>query len=346
MAVNERYGFFNAKQDSSGKYDRTYNAEDFTTLFSLFMTNGVFSNPTNQLQVTVGSGTNVTVNTGHAFIKGYWYKLKNNATLSVANTGSSNTTFAIVVSLDTSNRTIHLKAINQNKVIPSNTKVAIMNALVLALVNVKSGASSISNSDIRDTRPDKSMCGFVTGTIDQIDTTDLFNQFQSSFDEWFNSIKNKLTTDQAGSLQTQINKIGSSSYGSYSTMKKWVNQWGKYPSDSKYTLNFDKLSGIVSGVYTLIITMWVETPDSQSKDFLLCFYEKQKRDDKTGYNVVNTMSEVFTSKNGTMKTLTLTIPIKKGVGTIFEITIEGTGAIDSNMTYSGSLDLMKISESI
>lgn len=345
MAVNERYGFFNAKQDSSGNYDRTYNAEDFTTLFSLFMTNGVFSNPTNQLQVTAGSGTNVTVNTGHAFIKGHWYKLKNNAILSVANTGSSNTTFAIAVSLDTSNRTIHLKAINQNKVIQSNAKVVITNALVLALVNVKSGASSISNSDIRDTRPDKSMCGFVTGTIDQIDTTDLFNQFQSSFDEWFDSIKNKLTTDQAGNLQTQINKIGSSSYGSYETMKKWVNAWDKYPSKNVYTLEFDKLSNITSGVYTIIINMWVGTPDSNSRNFTLNFYEKQKNG--SGNLVeVNYITESFQAVETISKAITVTLPIKKGVGTIFEVAIRGAGSANSNMTYGGSLNLIKISESV
>lgn len=345
MATNERYGFFNAKQDSSGNYDRTYNAEDFTTLFSLFMTDGVFSNPTNQLQVTAGSGTNVVVNTGHAFIDGHWYKLKSNATLSVANTGSSNTTFAIVVKLDTSNRTITLKAINQNKVIPQNTKIIIQNALVLALVDVKSGASSISNANIRDTRSDTKMCGFVTGTVDQIDTTNLFNQFQSSFDTWFNSIKNKLTTDQAGNLQTQINKIASSDYGSYENMKKWINQWNAYPSKDAYKVEFDKLSNIVSGVYTVIVKMWVHTPDSGSRNFRFQFDEKQKN--SSGNLVsVNTLAESFQAIETIQKVIPVTLPIKKGVGTVLEVSIHGAGSANSNMTYSGSLELIKISESV
>lgn len=345
MAINERYGFFNAMQDSDGNYDRTYNAEDFTTIFSLFMSNGVFANPINQLQVTAGSGTNVTVSAGHAFINGHWYELKNNATLSVANTANSNTTFAIVVQLDTSNRTIGLKAIDQKKVIPSNTKLIIMNALVLAFVDVTSGASSISNANIRDTRSDNDMCGFVTGAVDQIDATSLFNQFQTTFDEWFAGIKDKLTTDQAGNLQTQINKIGTSDYGSYETMKKWINQWSGYPSKTTYKLEFDKLSGITSGVYTVSINMYVDTPDSSSRRFQLMLNEKQKNQ-SGNLTLVNSLTESFVSQETEFKALSMTVPIKKGVGTVFEVMISGAGSATSNMTFGGSVNLVKVSESI
>ena len=65
----------------------------------------------------------------------------------------------------------------------------------------------------------------VTGIIEQVDTTTLINQYvswyeeltkqaeidlkarETSFDDWFNSMKDKLSEDVAGKLQLQIDDL-------------------------------------------------------------------------------------------------------------------------------------------
>ena len=84
----ENSGFFNAIE-TAGVYDRVYDASDFAKLFSLFMTNGVFVNPTDQLKVVAKSGLTVTVKAGRAFIDGYWYELTEDTTITMSSNTSA-----------------------------------------------------------------------------------------------------------------------------------------------------------------------------------------------------------------------------------------------------------------
>ena len=72
----EYSGFFNAKELDTGGYDREYDAEQFADYFSRFISNGVFGNPANNLQVVYLDNSekpfNVTIKKGSAFI--YEYK--------------------------------------------------------------------------------------------------------------------------------------------------------------------------------------------------------------------------------------------------------------------------------
>ena len=40
MSINAKSGFFNATKKSDGSYDRTYDASDFASYFSNFVSNG------------------------------------------------------------------------------------------------------------------------------------------------------------------------------------------------------------------------------------------------------------------------------------------------------------------
>ena len=201
----ERYGFFNAVETSSGVYDRTYNAEDFASYFSKFISNGVFVEPTNGLKVSAQSGLKVTVKAGSAYIDGYYYELTEDKTLTVqVNSSSYVQTDSVVIRLNKTNRKISLELKN-NSTSVSNTST--VKELQLATIKKSVGASSISASDITDKRPYNEVCGFVTGVVQQISTSDLFSQFTSMFNEWFNGIKGQLSGDVATSLQNQINEI-------------------------------------------------------------------------------------------------------------------------------------------
>lgn len=201
----ERYGFFNAVETSSGVYDRTYNAEDFASYFSKFISNGVFINPTDGLKVSIQSGLKVTVKAGSAYIDGYYYELTENKTLTIpVNSSSYVQEDSVVIRLDKTNRKMSLE-LKQNDVSVSRTST--VKEIQLATIRKPIGASSFSPSDITDMRPYNEVCGFVTGVVQQISTSDLFSQFTAMFNEWFDGIKGQLGQDVATSLQNQINEI-------------------------------------------------------------------------------------------------------------------------------------------
>lgn len=201
----ERYGFFNAVETSSGAYDRTYNAEDFASYFSKFISNGVFVNPTDGLKVSVQSGLKVTVKAGSAYIDGYYYELTGDTTLTIqVNSSSYVQTDSVVIRLDKTNRKMSLE-VKQNDTSVSNTTT--IKELQLATIKKGVGASSVSAANITDKRPYNEVCGFVTGVVQQISTSDLFSQFEEIFNNWFDTIKDRLGSDPATSLQNQINEI-------------------------------------------------------------------------------------------------------------------------------------------
>lgn len=201
----EKYGFFNAVETSSGVYDRTYHAEDFASYFSKFISNGVFVNPTDGLKVSIQSGLKVTVKAGSAYIDGYYYELTENKTLTIlVNSSSYVQEDSVVIRLNKTNRKMSLE-LKQNDVSVSRTST--VKELQLATIRKPVGATNLVASDVTDMRPYNEVCGFVTGVVQQISTSDLFSQFTAMFNEWFDGIKGQLGQDVATSLQNQINEI-------------------------------------------------------------------------------------------------------------------------------------------
>ena len=202
----ETSGFFNALE-SGGTYDRVYDANDFAEYFALFIGNGVFADPMNQLKVVPKSGLTVTLKKGNAFIDGYWYKLSEDMDFTLSPNGTSYAiTDVIAVTLDKTNRVITAKKKEQvSSIVPVNNGV--VHELIVASISLGVGVSSITEEMIADQRPYEDYCGFVTGTVDQIDAGEMFTQLEAQFNEWFNTIQGKLTSDVAGSLQTQIDDL-------------------------------------------------------------------------------------------------------------------------------------------
>ena len=209
----EHYSFFDA-QGSEGSYDRTYSSADLAAYFASFIGNGVYADPANQLKVSAASGKMaVNVAVGKAWINGYFYELDESAKELTIATGNSNygRIDLVVCSLNLSNRLIELKVIqgaaSANPQEPSYSRTDDVYDLVLAKVNVEAGAVNLSNADITDMRPNATYCGFVTGVVEQIDTTGLFSQYDAEFNEWFSGIQGTLDGDTAGNLANQISAI-------------------------------------------------------------------------------------------------------------------------------------------
>lgn len=210
----EQCGFFNAEQGDSGDYDRVYLAQDFAAYFASFVGNGVFAEFANKLQVIATDipSMAVQVTDGQGWINGYWYKNTDVKQLSVdVADGVLNRIDIVVLRLGMSERAMWVDIVKGTPA-SSPTKPDIQrNAdyydLQLAEISVGAGASSISQSAITDTRADDSVCGWVKGVIEQIDATNLFAQFTVAFNEWFEHMKDQLSTDAAGNLQLQIDNI-------------------------------------------------------------------------------------------------------------------------------------------
>lgn len=199
-------GFFNSLK-SGGIYDRQYDASDFARYFSLFIGDGVFINPATQLQVVQKSGRTVTVKAGAAFIEGYWFVLTEDEDVSVsANSTAYSVNTNVCVTLNKSTRNIQLKVRNAvSNVLPVNNGTE--HDLVLATIEVGVGATQITDAVITDRRPYPQYCGYVSGLVETVDASELFTQFTSQFNNWFNGIKGQLSGDAATQLAGRISEL-------------------------------------------------------------------------------------------------------------------------------------------
>lgn len=196
MAINSY--FFNAVLNGS-TYDRTYTANDFTSYLKELVSNGVFINESNNLQVVSSSGMSAIVKAGSGWIDGH--KLDNTADY-VVNFDSSDVLLdridRVIFYTDSVERAMGIKVLKgtpaTNPVAPTLTRNETRYEMALASVLIKKQATSITTANITDTRHDKAVCGVVKGLIEEIDTTSIFNQYNAAFNSWFNNVKTELST--------------------------------------------------------------------------------------------------------------------------------------------------------
>lgn len=183
-------GFFNA-QLAGEEYDRVYLAERFAAYFASFIGNGVFAASMQELEVIaqVTPAMKIDVLSGQGWINGYWYRNTDSFTLdlSVAD-GVLSRIDLVVLRWSSSERDMYLTVIegvpSANPQIPSIRRDADFYDLKLAEVFIGAGIVGVTQSAITDTRMNSQVCGWVHGLIDQIDTTDLYNQFQDFFNRF------------------------------------------------------------------------------------------------------------------------------------------------------------------
>lgn len=193
MAI--RSGFFNSVNG-----DRKYDARRFAEYFASFIGNGVFPNPSNNLQVIANDDMTITVKAGKAWINGYIMINDDDYILEIAPAdGVLNRIDRVVARYDTVNREIRLEVkkgtFASNPTAPELQRDADAYELALADVYVAAGSISISQADITDLRLNTELCGIVHGTVEQVDTTTLFNQYV----DWY--------TTTTGQAEIDINTI-------------------------------------------------------------------------------------------------------------------------------------------
>ena len=206
--------FFDAKLVGN-EYDRVYSAESFAEYFASFIANGVFPDPATNLQVVanVPGDMTVRVKSGLGWINGYYCNNDEDYPLSISPAnGTLPRIDAVVLRWSRSNRSISLEVktgvATSSPSAPPLERSADNYELMLASISVVAGATSIAQANITDKRPDSTVCGWVKGVVDQIDTTDLFAQYDDAFQTWFADLQSQLSGDVAANLQSQITALG------------------------------------------------------------------------------------------------------------------------------------------
>lgn len=205
--------FFDAEL-VGGEYDRVYSAERFAEYFASFIANGVFPNPATNLQVVANAPSDMTVRvkSGLGWINGYYCNNDEDylLTISPAN-GTLPRIDAVVLRWSRSNRSISLEVktgvATSSPSAPPLERSADNYELMLASIRVVAGTTSIAQASITDKRPDSTVCGWVKGVIDQIDTTGLFAQYNDAFQTWFANLQSQLSGNVAANLQSQITAL-------------------------------------------------------------------------------------------------------------------------------------------
>lgn len=214
--------------------DRRYKAEDFREYFASFIGNGVFPNPSTQLQVLSNNNMTVTISEGKGFINGAIYYNTENLILKIDPAdGVLNRIDRVILRFDNLERNITCKVkkgtFASTAIPPGLQRDADAYELCIAEIKITAGAVSILQSNITDTRLDSSACGIVTQTVKTIDTKTLYNKLEAyidergkdvdswltsfkserelSFNEWFSAIKGILDGDVAGNLANRILEI-------------------------------------------------------------------------------------------------------------------------------------------
>lgn len=186
------YGFFNAVKQTDGTYDRVYNAEQMSRYFNGLVSPGVYESVGGGLQVRAGTGMTVQVQTGRAILGDNCQWLDNDAVLDITLNAAHvtlNRYTAIVMRLDYTNRNISIVAVDGANATaptkPAMTRTSAIMEYCLAYVYVGKGVTTITQSAITDTRPDNTVCGWVTGLVQQVDTSQLFLQWQTAYAEFY-----------------------------------------------------------------------------------------------------------------------------------------------------------------
>lgn len=204
---------FNSKNigtTSSPEWDRAITAEDERQFNKLYFTNGVFANPPNSLLVRPGGGMKIEVSPGGCHIEGAKAYSTESRYITLSNSDSQLSRIdRVLLRFDLADAVRSID-IYVREGVPSTTprppeihRESTYYELVLADVLVKSGATSISSSQITDQRLNPDLCGMVVPLADQKDTSELWAQIKDSI-ELVNSSLNDTT---AGKLEERISGV-------------------------------------------------------------------------------------------------------------------------------------------
>lgn len=195
MATADSFGLF----WNSDNGDRKYNADSLERWLRKFFTSGVFQG---DLQVIESSGMTINVRTGYCNLYGKvgLFETINSLTLESAHSIYPRID-TVVVERNDVDRIIYLKIVKGSysgntpqPTAPVWDEDEGVYQLVLAQIYVGAGVSSITQANITDKRADSSVCGYITGTVTEMDFSQFVIQFEDYYANFVDESGNEYTT--------------------------------------------------------------------------------------------------------------------------------------------------------
>jgi hypothetical protein len=186
------FGYFDSDvtgfDDATGLpiFDRAQNSEFLANMLGAIIGNGVYPNPSTNLQVIERDGAvfGVQVLPGKIWIDGRFAWPKEPILLEAdpASTTADRIDI-VVVERNNPDRKFTVKCITgapaASPVPPSPERTTDVHQRVLCQYRVRRNATKVNQADILDTRMDNELCGYVTGVVEQIDGETLFAQIEA-----------------------------------------------------------------------------------------------------------------------------------------------------------------------
>ena len=175
-------------------FDRAVTEEFLEKLFFMIYGNGVFPSPSTAFQLRAGTGLTAVIQPGALFCQGkFAYDTEASPVTFTRNNGEHDLIARVVFRLDFLNRTAYHAVLYGTPAAepqaPDLTRTADIYDLGFADVLLKAGAESITDADITDIRPNVALCGFITGSLEITDTTEIFAQFKAIFQGLFDQME-------------------------------------------------------------------------------------------------------------------------------------------------------------
>lgn len=231
-----RSGFFNSEiigydAENMPIFDRAEEASFFAKYFSQFISNGVFPNPSTNMQILADTGMQIKISSGVCYINGYMGWVESAETKVIEDSDTQSRIDRIVARLDFDDRKIdwYIKKGTPagNPTAPELQRDYDIYEIGLADVKVNANVIEIKQENITDLRLNTDLCGIVVVPLQHVDTTTLFNQYQDwlanvteqgeedlqltqeqleqQFNTWFETVQDTLSGDTAGNLLNLIN---------------------------------------------------------------------------------------------------------------------------------------------
>lgn len=203
--------YFPFDNASSTNLDRNVSSDVYADYMAMFFRNGIHPEDSSYFQVyseEIVDQMTLQVKIGLAIINGRFAMETDERTLIVQASESQDRIDSVVLRLDLSLRTIDLYVVKgtagSSPVAPTPTRAGDVYELVLAHVYINATSTTITNDKITDTRLNSDLCGVIAGTVEEVDTTAIFDQYQAALDAFLAIVQSAIDETMYGQLVDMI----------------------------------------------------------------------------------------------------------------------------------------------
>lgn len=168
--ITYRGGFYNNKQ-TNGANDRVYTAEDVRKPYDTVFSDGIMpaadGTAGDTLKVTATGDMVISVGAGHAKLGGAWFENTAAYAITLDASGVSDRYDCVIIRNDDTETvrapSIYIKSLPAPPTLSALTRSGGIYEVCVAYVRVRATATSISQSDVTDTREDGTLCNTMSG---------------------------------------------------------------------------------------------------------------------------------------------------------------------------------------